>query len=379
MIEWWERTAIALHLDYEVLGNSVGRWLAALAVAVVTAIVLRLTKAVVAGRARDLAARSELGWAQGVLEFITATRLWFLLVVAVYLGYQVLALPAQVLRFVQSLTIIVSLVQTAVWGSAVIRFLTVRWAKQRLESDPASVTMVSTLSFVGKFALWVVVLLLILENVGVQVTTLIAGLGIGGVAVALAAQSFLGDLFASLSIVIDKPFVLGDSITVGELSGTVENIGMKTTRIRSVTGEQVIVPNSDLLKSRIRNFKRMHERRMQFLIGVTYQTPADKLAAIPGMLRGIIEAQTGVRFDRAHFQTLGGSALVFEVVYFIESADFNASMDVQQAVNLEIVRRFAAETIEFAYPTQTLYLRPTVGQGSQDVSFKSNNPPPNHP
>jgi len=203
-----------------------------------------------------------------------------------------------------------------------------------------------------------VILLLALDNMGVDITALIAGLGIGGIAVALALQNVLGDLFASLSIVLDKPFVIGDFIIVDDLLGTVERIGLKTTRVRSLYGEQLVFSNSDLLNSRIRNYKRMFERRILFSIGVTYQTPHEKLATIPGIIREVIESQEQVRFDRAHFKEYGDSALKFEIVYYVLVPDYNTHMDIQQAINLAIVRRFEEEKIEFAFPTQTLYLKP---------------------
>ncbi|MBW2550586.1 MAG: mechanosensitive ion channel family protein, partial [Deltaproteobacteria bacterium] len=185
---------------------------------------------------------------------------------------------------------------------------------------------------------------------------LVAGLGIGGIAIALAVQNVLSDLFASLSIVLDKPFIPGDFVVVGDMAGSVEHIGIKTTRIRSISGEQLIFSNADLLGSRIRNFGRMRERRVVFSLGVTYQTPADKLEGIPGMIRESIEAQDQVRFDRSHFASYGDSALNFETVYYVGSSDYATHMDILQAVNLAIYRKFASEGIEFAYPTQTLFV-----------------------
>ncbi len=172
-------------------------------------------------------------------------------------------------------------------------------------------------------------LLLALDNLGVDVTALVAGLGVGGIAVALAVQSILGDLFASLSIVLDKPFVIGDFIIVGDLLGTVENVGIKTTRVRSLSGEQLIFSNADLLNSRIRNYGRMYERRVVFTVGVTYDTPRHKLEDF---------------------------SLDFETVYYVQDPAYNLYMDIQQAINLELYQRFADEGIEFAYPTQTLFL-----------------------
>jgi small-conductance mechanosensitive channel len=203
-----------------------------------------------------------------------------------------------------------------------------------------------------------VVLLIALDTLGVDITTLIAGLGVGGIAVALAVQNVLGDLFASLAIVLDKPFVVGDFIdTGGEHVGVVENVGLKTTRVRSLSGEELVIANSDLLSSRIRNYKRMSQRRALFEIGVVYGTPSDKLRRIPELIRKAVESRDNTRFDRSHFKSFGDSALVFETVYFMTVPDYNAYMDTQQAINLELYQRFEAEEIEFAYPTQTLFLK----------------------
>jgi small-conductance mechanosensitive channel len=212
----------------------------------------------------------------------------------------------------------------------------------------------NALRFIVRFILWTVIVLMTLDNLGVNVTTMVAGLGIGGIAVALAVQNILGDLFASLSIVIDKPFVIGDFVIVGEYMGAVEYVGLKTTRIRALGGEQIVFSNGDLLKARIRNFRRMRERRVLFSFGVLYQTQAELVEKVPAMVRGIVEAHQKVRFDRAHFKSFGESSLAFEVVYWMLDPDFNLYMDVQQKINLEMLRAFEREGIRFAYPTRTL-------------------------
>ena len=217
--------------------------------------------------------------------------------------------------------------------------------------------------------LWVMLALVALNRLGFDVTALITGLGVGGIAIALAVQNVLGDLFAALAIVIDKPFVVGDSITVDTMTGTVEHVGLKTTRLRSVNGEQLIFSNADLLKSRIRNFKRMEERRVLFLISVTYDTPPDTVERIPTMLREAVESQKQVRFDRSHFVSYGDSSLNFETVYFVTTADYLTYADINQAVNLAIYRRFAAEKIDFAYPTRTLFVRSPDGKLGSDPNF----------
>lgn len=213
------------------------------------------------------------------------------------------------------------------------------------------------LAFVAKFVIYSIVLLVALDNVpGVEITTLIASLGIGGVAVALAVQNILGDLFASLSISLDKPFVIGDFITVGDDAGQVEQIGLKTTRLRSISGEQLIFSNSDLLNSRVRNYKRMQERRIVFSFGVVYSTPAAQLEEIPRRVQEIIEQQENARFDRAHFKSFGNSSLDYEVVYYVLSNDYALYMTIQQAINLALYRLFQEQEIEFAFPTRTVYV-----------------------
>jgi small-conductance mechanosensitive channel len=356
MAEWWNQLLQQPWMQYEFYGNAVSRWIIAGIVWLAALLIARVVNSTVRSRARSVAERFQAAWAEGIAELLTATRFWFLLLLALYLGMLVLVLPERTRGIAQSIVIIALVVQGAVWGSVLIGFWLNRFVRTRLETDAAGVTTMTALGFIGRVALWVVAGLLILDNLGIEVTALIAGLGIGGIAVALAAQNVLGDLFASLAIVLDKPFVLGDFIIVGEFMGTVEKIGIKTTRIRSLSGEQVIFANSDLLKSRVRNFKRMYERRISFNIGVTYQTPHEKLAAIPRMIEQIIRQQEQTRFDRAHFQSFGDSALVFETVYYVTVSDYTVYMNIQQAINLSLFQRFEAEGIEFAYPTQTLFV-----------------------
>jgi len=202
--------------------------------------------------------------------------------------------------------------------------------------------------------LWSIGIVFLLGNLGYNVTTLITGLGIGGVAIALASQTILGDLFCYFIIFFDRPFELGDFIIVGDKMGTVEHIGLKTTRLRSLGGEQLIFSNKDLTDSRIHNYKRMEQRRVLFRIGVIYETPMEKLKKIPALLRQAVEMQSDVRFDRAHFASYGDFALVFEIVYYVLSADYNKYMDIQQAINLQIYHLFEQEGIEFAYPHQVV-------------------------
>jgi small-conductance mechanosensitive channel len=354
--EMWEQWLSA----YSLWGNSASRWLSALIVLLIATFIGYLTKRILARRAARFAERTASDWDDAAVEALQRTKWWFLLIVAACCASYCLVLSDKTRQILQTATILALLLQSAVWGNVLIGAAVGRYVKRRMQDDPAGVTTVSALALLGRIVLFSMLLLLALDNLGVNVTTLIAGLGVGGIAVALAVQTVLGDLLASLSIVFDQPFVLGDFIIVGNEMGTVEKIGMKTTRIRSLSGEQLVFSNNDLLQSRIRNFKRMYERRVVFSLGVTYQTPRDKVRQIPELLRDIIQSQQQVRFDRAHFSAFGDFALVFEIVYYVLAPDYNLYMDIQQAVNLAIQEQFEARNIEFAYPTQTLFLEKSV-------------------
>jgi small-conductance mechanosensitive channel len=340
-------------------GNDIKTWLTALGIAVGLMILLRLVEQVLIVRVQRLTRRTDTVIDDAVVGSLRKTKLTYLFVVAAFLGSLVLTLPERLRSIAWQVLVVATLLQAGIWVSTGLQI----WLEnyRASEEDGANRTTMNALSFLVRVALWTTVLLLILDNLGVDVTALVTGLGIGGVAVALAVQNVLSDLFASLSIVLDKPFVNGDFIVVGDLAGSVEHVGIKTTRIRSISGEQLVFSNSDLLTSRIRNFGRMNERRVVFSIGVTYQTSADKLERIPSIIQDVVKAQERVRFDRSHFASYGDSALNFETVYFVESADYAQHMDILQAVNLAIFRRFEDEGIEFAYPTQTLFVETSGG------------------
>lgn len=337
-------------------GNPVWVWFLAVFIASAVIVFLRLLRRFALRRLRRFAERTVTKVDDLIADLFARTRLFFLIAIALYAGSLALTFPSVATEVINTLVVLALLIQVGIWGTGVATFLIARAVKRKLEEDAATATSLAALGFIVKLVLWAVVLLLALENMGVDITALVAGLGIGGIAVALAMQNILSDLFASLSIILDKPFAIGDFIIVDDLLGTVERIGLKTTRVRSLYGEQLIFSNSDLLSSRIRNYKRMFERRIVFGLGVTYQTPYKKLAKIPEMIRKIIEVQEQARFDRAHFKEYGDFALKFEVVYYVLVPDYNAYMDIQQAVNLAIYKRFEQEGIDFAYPTQTLYI-----------------------
>lgn len=345
-------------LEQTYYGNPVHDWLTALGVVIATTLLLYLAKRLVLARLTAWSRKTETRLDDLVVDILAGTRFLFLLVIALYFGSQYLELPPKPTRLITHITIIALLVQVALWGNRGIALWLSDYLKRHKDTDAAGATTMSVLGFIARVVLWSVLLLMILDNLGFNITTLVASLGIGGIAVALAVQNILGDIFASLSIAMDKPFVIGDFIIVGEQLGTVEYIGLKTTRIRSLSGEQIVFSNNDLLSSRIRNYKRMFERRVVFGFGVIYQTTLDQLKQIPVMVREIIEGLENARFDRAHFKEYGDSSLDFEVVYYVLSPDYNAYMDIQQAINLAIFEKFAKAGIDFAYPTRTLYMTP---------------------
>ncbi|UXY15347.1 mechanosensitive ion channel family protein [Chitiniphilus purpureus] len=328
--------------------------LVALAITVATLLAIYLLRAVLTRYvAPRLQARSSV-LAQAWAASFSATRFWLLLPIALKVGSNGLTLPGKVDSTLSIVALIAFILQLALWLNRGL----VAWfnaeTERRRSLDAEAATAMTVLGFIARVVLWSMILLIVLDQLGFNISGLVAGLGIGGVAVALAVQNILGDLFASLAIVLDKPFVVGDFIIVGDMMGNIERVGLKTTRVRSLSGEQLVFSNDDLLKSRIRNYQKLRERRVVFSVAVPYDTPRDKLERIPGMLRDIIGARDKVRLDRAHFQGIGNAAFTFEVVYFVLDPDFNLYMDIQQQINLELVSAFEREDIEFATPIQRL-------------------------
>lgn len=344
---WLERTF---------LGHDLREWAAAAGIALLAFLAAALVRRVLVRRGGGLAAKTATGIDDFVVRLAARTRLFLVLFPALYLGSLALGPGATGGNVLRTLAVLAVLAQLAIWAADAIDFW-VAVRRRRLGADAASATTVAVLNFLGKLVLWFVLLLLALENLGVDVTALVAGLGVGGIAVALAMQNILGDLFSSLSIVLDKPFAIGDNISVGDFTGRVETIGLKTTRLRSLSGEQLVFPNGDLLQSRIRNFQRMSERRTVVVFGVALDTPAGRLEAIPARLREIVLALPDLRFDRAHLRALTTAAVEIELVYFVQSADQTVAMDRQQAVLLALLRFLEESGIRLAQPAPTVVVQ----------------------
>lgn len=344
-------------LSYQVLGNAGRDWLIAMGIAAGFLLLFFVAKRLLRTRLDRVATRTATIWDDAVIETLGRTRSLAMVIFSLVLASLALDLPERARNVLVSVAVITLSLQAGLWVSHLLKFWLARAAEQRKDEDPGSVAALSVTSWVGRVVLWSVVVLLVLDNLGLDITALVAGLGIGGVAVALAVQNILGDLFASLSIVLDKPFVVGDFLIVDDYLGSVEHVGLKTTRLRSLSGEQLVMSNADLLQSRLRNYGRMYERRVLFTIGVTYQTPREKLKKIPRLIEEAIRRQDKVRFDRSHFQAFGDFSLNFETVYYVLDRDYALYMNIQQAINFAIHEAFEAEGIEFAYPTQTLFLQ----------------------
>ena len=336
--------------------NSLTAWLLAGAILFAVFGLLVFLRMAVRRYAKKLRATERSEFLEIPMAVLSHTTLAFFLVVALYAGARFLTLGDKLQAILNTVATIAFFWQAGVWMVATVHAFIDRRRQVRAAEDRAVLGSLGIISFLASAVIWSLVLLLTLDNLGVNITALVAGLGIGGVAVALAVQNVLGDLFASLSIALDRPFVVGDFLVIDNFLGSVENIGIKTTRLRSLDGEQIIMSNGDLLKSRVRNYGRMAERRVQFSLAVAYGTPLDCIEQIPGWIREFVSAEPDTRFDRSHFLRHGPASLEFETVYYIQSADYNKYMDIQQSINLKIHRLFAENDIDFAVPTQNLVL-----------------------
>ena len=355
-------------MDYLFLNNAVSRWAMALGIALGLYLVAVLVKTAALRRLAVLAPRTFTKLDDLAMRTLGSTYVLLLAVLALYAGSLVLELPARIEIIAARTAVITFLVQLAVWGDQGVRsWRAVYHGDTGPALDGSRRGSMSILCFAMRMTLWLVIGLMILDNLGVNITTLVTSLGIGGIAIALAVQAILGDLFASLSIMLDKPFAVGDFIVVGDAMGSVEMIGLKTTRVRGLGGEQIIFSNADLLKSRIHNQQRMQTRRVAFFLRVTYATSEEQLRAIPAMVREAVEAEPAAMFERVHFCAYAESSLNFETVYHVNSADYLIHMETQQAIFLTLFARFTRANIEFAQPTRMVRLvDPAAGAGEAD-------------
>jgi len=345
-------------LQLSFAGNTIGAYITALLIFFLVYIVLQLFRKNVLKKLRRLAKKTKTDFDDLLIEIVLALGTPLYLLLAAGFALQFIQSPPLVksIGYWISLGVIVYSAVKAL--SRVIDYFFEKIIKKRLEED--STFDSSIIKLLGKglrAVIWFVALLLVAQNLGYDITALIAGLGIGGIAVAFALQGILSDIFASFSIYFDRPFQTGDFIIVGDEMGTIKHIGLKSTRIQTLQGEELVMSNKELTEARIHNYKRMERRRIGFRFGVLYDTPTKKLRQIPQMVKDIVAAQELADVDRVHFTEFGDFSLNFQVMYYMNTPDYTAYMDTQQAINLAIKEKFEQENIEFAYPTQTVYVK----------------------
>ncbi|MDZ7612219.1 MAG: mechanosensitive ion channel family protein [Candidatus Moranbacteria bacterium] len=357
MQEFWQN--FQGWMDFTFLGNAgmdyfwAVVWFAGLMAA------FKIFKVIVIARLRHLSKKTETDVDDFVIRLINEVKPPFYFLVALYFGLNSLAMNELADKIIFGVFLITIVFQAVVTIQKIIDFVLERKILANIQDkkdEKNKRAVLKLFSQIVKAVLWVVGLLLVLQNMGVDVTSLIAGLGIGGVAIAFALQGVLGDLFASFSIFLDEPFRVGDYVKAGNESGTVQKVGMRSSRIKTLAGDELVVANTDISSARVHNYGKMEKRRVSFDIGVTYETGSKKLKKIPEMVKKEIEKVENVEFGRCHFKSFGDFALIFEAVYFVDSGEYDFFMDVQQTINLGIYKSFEKEKIQFAYPTQTVYL-----------------------
>jgi small-conductance mechanosensitive channel len=342
-------------LDQTLWGNTAERYLIAVGIFVGGIILIKIFKTIILHRLKKWAEKTETTLDDFLIKGIEKSIVPLLYYGAFYAGITSLTLNAQTRKIIEIVSLVLLTFFIVRFISSTLMFTLTYFIKKQERGEEKARQLRGMTVLINIFV-WVIGIVFLMDNLGFNISAVVAGLGIGGIAIALAAQAILGDLFSYFVIFFDRPFEVGDFINVGDKVGTVEYTGIKTTRVRALSGEQLVFANTDLTNSRIHNFKKMEKRRVVFKLGVVYQTLADTLAEIPSLVKEIIEKQPDTTFDRGHFATYGDFSLNFEFVYFVLSSDYVKFMDTQQRINLEIYKEFENRGIEFAYPTQTLFV-----------------------
>ena len=346
------------YLDYQVGDLDLRDILIAIGVFFIARLAFWIFCKYIIPRLEKLAKRTTTDFDDVVMQMIKKIKPYFYLILSLYIGFQFLGIENEIIhRIIDGSFIVIVVLQLIFFIKNIIRYSLKRaWEKDEKQAEEKQ-TAINGVKIVSNVVLWAVGILIIIDGFGFEVTTLAASLGIGGIAIAFALQNVLGDLFSSFSIYFDSPFKIGDFIVVGNDMGDVKKIGMKSTRITSISGEELVISNAELTSVRIKNYKRMRKRRIVFPFGVVYSTSAAKLKKIPGILQKIIEKEENADFSRCHFRSFGDFSLNFEVVYFVKSGDYEVYMNTQQAINLALKTAFEKEKIEMAFPTQTIHLK----------------------
>ena len=347
-------------LNQEFFGNSLQQYIVATAAFLLVFWVLKLFKKQVISNLHKLSDKTKTDIDDLIVSIVQSIGSPFYVFVSLGVGVQFIEQPPLLKNIILYIALAVVIYTVVRAVQQLVDYTFNRAIKKRLDEDSKfDDSVIRLFASAVKAVVWVVAILIVLQNLGYNITALVAGLGIGGIAIAFALQNVLSDIFASFSIYLDKPFRTGDFIIVDDLLGTVKHIGIKSTRIESLWGEEIIIPNKALTEARIKNYKNMENRRLVFGFGVTYQTPAEKLKKIPEIVKEIVADIKLAEIDRVHFKAFGDSSLNFEVMYHVDSPEYNDYMDIQQEINLKLKERFEREGIEFAYPTQTIFIEKT--------------------
>jgi len=346
-------------IELKVGGNTGMDYASALLWFIGLMISFKIIKSILIGWLKRLARKTKSDIDDFAIQVINELKPPFYLSVAIYVAAKQLALVSFVDKIIVVTVITVLIVQAILVAQKIIDYLLENklYSKIAGEDDAKNkMAIIRLLSQITKALLWILGVLMILSNLGVNINSLIAGLGIGGVAIAFALQGVLGDLFSSAMIFLDQPFKVGDQVRAGADTGTVRKVGMRTSRITTMTGEELVISNTEISSSRVHNLSRRERRRVSFNLGVTYDTGSKKLKEIPDIIEGIVKSEKDTKFGRARFVTFGDSALIFEVVYHANVKDINLFKELQERINLAIYEEFEKKKIEFAYPSQTVYV-----------------------
>ncbi|MBN2854196.1 mechanosensitive ion channel family protein [Patescibacteria group bacterium] len=341
-------------LNYQIFNNSGQDYLIAIAIFLGLYIILNLVQKIIIAKLKKLAKKTETEIDNIAVKILEGIRPPFYLVIALYISARYLNLSEPIWDILNIIFLSILVYEGVQAIQKIISFITYQ-ALKKDNSEQQAKTTTKTLNIFIKIALWSFGLILILSNAGVNVSSLLAGLGIGGIAVALALQNILGDVFSSFSILIDKPFQVGDFIKIGDDLGVVEKIGIKTTRLKTLSGQILIVSNRELTTARVENFRQIEKRRSFFTLGLVYETPRADLERIPKLIKSIIEKEEGAEFDRCNFVSYGDFSLNFEVSFYVAADNYNEFLDIVERVNLEIFTTFKDNNLNFAYPTQLQY------------------------
>jgi small-conductance mechanosensitive channel len=342
-----------------IYGNSLVSWIQAGIIFGAIFVVLVLLKIFFSSRYKKLRASNPDKFNFKVILFSFLKKINFLVMffVALYPAVEDLVLPKHIGQILKFLFIVAIFFQIYIWINNAINLYSENYIRKHIQRDPTSVTAVHIFTVIWKISACAVIVLVMLDQLGFNITTLLAGLGVGGIAVAFALQNILSDIFGSLAIIFDKPFKVGDTIQIDDQVGTVEKVGLKTTRLRSINGEVIIYSNTEHLKKMIRNFYDLQERRFRIVLGVTYETPYEKLKEVPDLIRKVIFSQPGTSVTAVSFKTFGESSLNFEVIYNIREPSPGEWMKIEHNINMEMMRVFTEKGISFAYPTRTVYTK----------------------